>query len=113
MVWITTNNKSARAITETSVLLQSLFSVNLRAPSTRGLEESPCGAASSSRCSVARGAAWPFAAWPQQPSAGGARRHADVYSCARSDRADARLGIPARCAHDPSWDGLLSCALNE
>jgi hypothetical protein len=55
MVWITTNNKSARAITETSVLLQSLLSVNLRAPSTRGLEESPCGAASSSRCSVARG----------------------------------------------------------
>jgi hypothetical protein len=29
-----TNNKSARAITETSVLLQSLLSVNLRAPST-------------------------------------------------------------------------------
>ena len=31
---VTTNNKSARAITETSVFLQSLLSVNLRAPST-------------------------------------------------------------------------------
>src|SRR5262249_14949900 len=43
---------------------------------------------------------------------------AHEYRCGRSDRAGTRLGIPARCAHDPSWDdpswdGLLSCALNE